>query len=83
VRGLTTRLVEWAAQAPGVEPFTPVAAERRAGIVAFATQDIEGDSRKLREARVTHSVREGAVRLSPHFHNTMEEVERVIGVLEG
>jgi selenocysteine lyase/cysteine desulfurase len=83
VRGLTTRLVEWAAQAPGVELFTPAAAERRAGIVAFATQDIEGDSRKLREARVTHSVREGAVRLSPHFHNTVEEVERVIGVLEG
>jgi selenocysteine lyase/cysteine desulfurase len=32
---------------------------------------------------VTHSVREGAVRLSPHFHNTLEEVERVIGVLGG
>jgi len=29
------------------------------------------------------SLREGAIRLSPHLYNTAEEMERVIEVLEG
>jgi cysteine desulfurase / selenocysteine lyase len=78
VRALTTRLMEWAASARGVTMLTPTAPARRAGIVAIATPDLDGDSKKLRAAKVTHSVREGAIRLSPHFHNTMNEVETVI-----
>lgn len=78
VRALTTRLLEWAATGRGVRIVTPTAPARRAGIVALATPDLDGDSRKLREARVTHSVREGAIRLSPHFHNTMDDIETVI-----
>ena len=81
VRALTTRLVEWAQGAKDVRLLTPVPAERRAGIVAFATDDLDGDSKRLHEANVTHSVREGAIRLAPHFHNTMGEVERVIAAL--
>ena len=81
VRALTTRLVEWAQTAEGVRLLTPVAPERRAGIVAFATTDLDRDSRRLKQAKVTHSVREGAIRLAPHFHNSMAEVERVIDVL--
>lgn len=78
VRALTTRLMDWAASARGVTILTPTAPARRAGIVAIATPDLDGDSKKLRAAKVTHSVREGAIRLSPHFHNTMDEVETVI-----
>lgn len=78
VRRLTTELLDWAQGAPGVRILTPLADERRAGIVAFATADVDGDSAKLRAAKVTHSVREGAIRLSPHFHNTLAEVETVI-----
>ena len=81
VRALTTRLVEWAQTAEGVRLLTPVAPERRAGIVAFATTDLDRDSRRLKQAKVTHSVREGAIRFAPHFHNSMAEVERVIDVL--
>ena len=81
VRALTTRLVEWAQTAEGVRLLTPVAPERRAGIVAFATTDLDRDSQRLKQAKVTHSVREGAIRLAPHFHNSMAEVERVIDVL--
>jgi selenocysteine lyase/cysteine desulfurase len=29
------------------------------------------------------SLREGAIRLSPHFYNTVEEMEKVIDVLDG
>lgn len=83
VAALCDRLMAWARSAPGVRLLTLDAPERRAGIVAFATPDVPGDSKRLREARVTHSVREGAIRLSPHFHNTLGEVDRVIEVLGG
>ncbi len=78
VRTLTTRLMDWAAGARGVCILTPVPAAKRAGIVAIATPDLDGDAQKLRDAKVTHSVREGAIRLSPHFHNTLDEVDAVI-----
>jgi selenocysteine lyase/cysteine desulfurase len=81
VRTLADRMIAWASARPGVTLLTPAAPERRAGIVAFTTRDVEGDSRKLRAARVTHSVREGAIRLAPHFHNTVGEVDRVLGVI--
>jgi selenocysteine lyase/cysteine desulfurase len=28
-------------------------------------------------------LREGAIRLSPHFYNTVEEMEKVVEILEG
>lgn len=83
VRALTGRLIEWAAARPETQLFTPTDAARRAGIVAFRTRDVEGDSKRLHDARVTHAVREGAIRLAPHFHNTIDEVERVIALLDG
>ncbi len=81
VAALCDRLVAWAAATPGVRLFTPLEPERRAGIVAVGTADLHGDSKKLKAAGVTHSVREGAIRLAPHFHNTLDEVDRVIGIL--
>lgn len=81
VRALTTRIIEWTHHRRGVKLITPEASVSRAGIVALATNDLDGDSKKLRAAKVTHSVREGAIRLSPHFHNTMDEVDVVLGAL--
>jgi cysteine desulfurase/selenocysteine lyase len=81
VRSLADRMIAWATSRSGVRLLTPRAPDRRAGIVAVVTADVDGDSRRLRAARVTHSVREGAIRLAPHFHNTLGEVDRVLGVL--
>ncbi len=39
--------------------------------------------RKLREAGVFATVREGSIRLSPHLYNTPEELARVAAVLDG
>jgi len=36
----------------------------------------------MKRARVVCSLREGAIRLSPHCYNTMEEMEKVIEVLD-
>ncbi|MDQ8144800.1 MAG: aminotransferase class V-fold PLP-dependent enzyme [Gemmatimonadota bacterium] len=78
VRGLTRRLLDWAATARDVRVLTPTDDAARAGIVALVTPDVPGDSARLRDAGVTHSVREGALRLSPHFHNTVADVDAAI-----
>ena len=81
VQALVTRLVDWAESAPRVRLLTPADPARRAGIVAFVTADVAADSKRLQAAKITHSVREGAIRLAPHFHNTMDEVDQVLAVL--
>ena len=53
-----------------VELVTPSARDRRGGIIAVRPPDARGASARLREARVAHSLREGAIRLSPHAYNT-------------
>ena len=47
------------------------------------TDDVTRAHGRLRAAGVTCSLREGALRLSPHFYNTAEEVERVVALLTG
>jgi selenocysteine lyase/cysteine desulfurase len=37
--------------------------------------------RRLKAARIVCSLREGAIRLSPHCYNTVAEMERVAHVL--
>jgi selenocysteine lyase/cysteine desulfurase len=32
---------------------------------------------------VTCALREGSIRISPHFYNDAEDIDRVIGVLDG
>jgi selenocysteine lyase/cysteine desulfurase len=40
-------------------------------------------SGRLTAAGVTHSLREGAIRMSPHFYNTDEEIDTALALLEG
>lgn len=76
-------VLAWIAARDDVVAVTPMDACRRAGIVAFRPPRIDAVEAALREAGVICSVREGAVRLSPHFYNTVEEMERVVAVLNG
>jgi selenocysteine lyase/cysteine desulfurase len=46
-------------------------------------RDAAAASARLREAGVVHSVREGAIRLSPHRDNTPDEVDRALDALGG
>ena len=52
------------------------------GILCVAPPDVGRAFRALKAARVVSSLREGAIRLSPHFYNTVEEMERVVDILE-
>ena len=60
---------------------TPPDPEHRAGIVAVAPRDPVAASERLTEAGVIHSLREGAIRLSPHFYNTEEEIDRALRLM--
>lgn len=52
-----------------------------AGIVSFYHSRSEEIVKKLEEKNIVCSVREGVVRLSPHFYNSREEFEQLIGEL--
>jgi selenocysteine lyase/cysteine desulfurase len=53
-----------------------------AAIWCVRSADPAATAERLRAARVTCSLREGALRLSPHFYNTADEIERVVTLLE-
>ena len=83
VRGLADRIVDWARDRDDVRLVTPADPARRAGIVSVAPRDPAAATARLREAGVTHSLREGAVRLSPHGYNTAGEIARALDALGG
>jgi len=83
VAELATLIVEWATRSGDMTLVTPRDPSQRAGIVAVTPPDPVATSARLTKAGVAHSLREGAIRLSPHVYNTTAEVERALAVLEG
>ncbi len=57
--------------------------ERGSGILCLVPDDVGEAVRRLKDGRIICSLREGAIRLSPHAYNTVEEMERVVEVLDG
>ena len=82
VTSLVGEIVRWAEARTEVVLATPRAAAQRAGIVSLRLPDAVKASRRLHDAGVAHSLREGLVRLSPHLFNTSEEIERALSVLD-
>src|SRR5215207_7544887 len=80
LRTLHAPVLEWAARR-NVRVVSPVG-DRASGIICVAPSDIGGAFRALKAARVICGMREGGIRLSPHFYNTVEEMERVVDILE-
>ena len=71
----------WAARA-GVPVVSPLGLHG-SGILCLAPDEVGEAFRRLKRARVICSLREGAIRLSPHGYNTVAEMDRVVAVLEG
>jgi cysteine desulfurase/selenocysteine lyase len=80
-RSLGEPLLAWAA-ARGVRVVSPAEGEHRSAIVCVAPPDPVEAHRRLRQAGVVCSLREGALRFAPHCYNTVEEIERAVGVLD-
>jgi cysteine desulfurase/selenocysteine lyase len=75
-------IVLWAATQREVELVTPSMPKHRAGIISMRVPNANEVSAALSVAGVSHSLREGAIRLSPHFYNTREEVRRALRIVE-
>jgi len=81
VRARADQIVDWAARRRDVRLVTPADPAARAGIVAVIPPDPVGTSKRLESAGVAHSLREGAIRLSPHFYTSAEEVDRALHLM--
>jgi selenocysteine lyase/cysteine desulfurase len=82
IEGIMSEAVSWA-QANGdtVRLVTPADPAKRAGVLAIAPRDPVAASKALSEAKIFHSLREGAIRLSPHCFNTSAEMRKALDVL--
>ncbi len=74
-------VLAWA-ERTGTSVVSPLG-EHGSGILCLAPDEVGEPFRRLKAARVICSLREGAIRLSPHAYNTVAEMERVVSVLEG
>jgi selenocysteine lyase/cysteine desulfurase len=61
--------------------ITPTERSRRAGIVTIRVQNPTTVSERLADAGVVCSLRESAIRLSPHLYSTRGDIDRVVDVL--
>lgn len=80
LRTLHAPVLEWAART-GTRIVSPRDG-RGSGILCIAPDGVEDAHRRLKRARIITSLREGAIRLSPHLYNTVAEMEQVVDVLE-
>jgi cysteine desulfurase/selenocysteine lyase len=81
VSSLAQQIVDWAEARTDVALVTPSHPSRRAGIIAVQPTEARAASDRLTRANIAHSLREGAIRLSPHCYNTAEEVARALAVI--
>ena len=82
IEGIVSEAVQWVlANGDKVRLVTPADPAKRAGVLAIAPRDPVAASEALSAAKIFHSLREGAIRLSPHCFNTREEMRRALEVL--
>ena len=73
-------VLKWA-DAHGVRIASPRDEVHRSAILCLAPERAVEAYHAIKRAHIVCSLREGAIRLSPHFYNTVEEMEKVIDVL--
>jgi selenocysteine lyase/cysteine desulfurase len=65
----------------GRKIMTPLDPDRRSGIVVFEDNDPTGTFNKLKSRNITVASRVKAIRVSPHYYNTVEEIDRLLSAL--
>jgi selenocysteine lyase/cysteine desulfurase len=68
-------------QSKNIEIKSSLEEKYRSGILAFKTKDIDKDYCKLLENGVQLSKRGNSLRISPHFYNTEEEIEKFATII--
>jgi len=64
-----------------IRVVSPTDGKHESAIVSVTTADTESSYRRLENANVTCSFREGAIRLAPHCYNLPDEIDRVVLLL--
>jgi cysteine desulfurase / selenocysteine lyase len=85
IESLTTRLCEGLA-AKGYRVFSPRGQGQRSGIVVFEPRDDDKPAplqivNELENQGIVIVIREGKLRASPHFYNTIEQMDRLVEML--
>ncbi|MDE0157665.1 MAG: aminotransferase class V-fold PLP-dependent enzyme [Gammaproteobacteria bacterium] len=77
-------LVERLAQNDRISLITPEHPEHRAGIVAFQVSGADQQSlqKRLLEHGVICALRGGAIRFSPHYYNSMPQLDKSLDILQ-
>jgi cysteine desulfurase / selenocysteine lyase len=66
----------------GVTPMADVIRENLSGIVTIKHKKAEQIFERLEAEKITCAVREGALRIAPHFYNTEQDVDKLLLVLK-
>jgi len=76
-------LIDYLGSRPDIEVMTPAPEGRRAGIVTFRPLGLDAAllHGRLRERGVVGALRNGGVRLSPHFYNTPQTLDMALEAL--
>jgi selenocysteine lyase/cysteine desulfurase len=61
--------------------LTPLQSDRRSGIVVFEDSDPRATFDKLKSLNITVASRVKAIRASPHYYNTEEEIDKLLAAL--
>jgi selenocysteine lyase/cysteine desulfurase len=80
-RAIHEPVVKWARE-NGVRIASPLQERHRSAILCVAPPKAAEAFHAVKRARIVCSLREGAIRLSPHCYNTLEEMEKVVEVLD-
>jgi selenocysteine lyase/cysteine desulfurase len=79
-RALGRRVVD-GGRARGLDPMGPADPDRKAPTTAFACLDSHGAEAALRTRGIIASARGPAIRLAPHFFNSMDDVDQALDAL--
>ncbi len=77
-------LIQRIQQSPQLSLLSPANAELKSGIVIFRHRQIDNQSlfKYLTDHQVACALRGGGIRFSPHFYNTLEQLEQAVSIAE-
>ena len=77
---VTERLIE-GLKKKGRRILSPLQSDRRSGIVVFEDPDPAATYNKLKSLKITVASRVKSLRASPHYYNTVEEIDKLLTAL--
>lgn len=83
ILGLTQNIIDEFRDAGGARLYSPISLSERAGIVTIEPPkevDPTAAFEKLTQRNVFISLRNGKFRYSPHFYNTIDEVQSAVAL---